>query len=592
MVTKKFILFFSILWLSIVGTQAQITFEAIPQKTVVTYQEPVKIQYRLSIIPSNKEVGRMDIPAYTNAQIIERKASSNIFIENGNSTMEYVEEITLLPIKVGKLNIESATVPVAGKKYKTKSFHIKVKEQTEDQADDHKEQENHLLILKVSTLSPYVNEGTVVQLKFYTKQFEFLNSLTHLSPPNFKGCFVQPIKEKNNSYQQETINGEAYFSRVVASYVVFSSQPGNITLDPFTLTLALSNNFFEEYEINIKSNPVHLFVKSLPTGAPKNFYGLVGQFTMKATTDKVKLNTHQVANLKVSVAGTGNLSLVKIPSVGVPEAIEEYKPVIKQQFTPTLQGLKGTLEASYVLVPQEGGNYQLKVEPFSYFDPVERRYKTITPDPIELKISSESKRVNKKYKDSLVVEDKPEKKMEFLDYSQNSQSKPEENSVVVNKSNFLYGALFVVVLLGLFLFFILRKKKNSKKKVLNEDPIDKEDKNPKTKIVEKTKGKKNLEPALFKLKKIATRGEDKNSFYTRMEEILLEVVNAKIDQADQYSSLLDLEEKVTQIYGEELADEWKELLLKSQIERYSNLTDQDSLLEIYDRVEELIQKMT
>ena len=54
---------------------------------------------------------------------------------------------------------------------------------------------------------------------------------------------------------------------------------------------------------------------------------------------------------------------------------------------------------------------------------------------------------------------------------------------------------------------------------------------------------------------------------------------------------VDLEEELADKLGDELSEEWKNLLLKSQIERYSSVTEQESLLSVYSKTKDLIKKI-
>ncbi|MDR1876591.1 MAG: BatD family protein [Flavobacteriaceae bacterium] len=597
---KKILIVFFIVFLGVVRITAQITFQAIPQKKEVSLDEPVRIQFILSI--KNKEVreiGNIKLPAFTNAQVIGRQVLENhSYDEEGNVIIEYGEEVGLRTLKTGNVKIGEATVVVDGKTYSTKPITVAIVA-----SNNHHEEGivpskmgEAFLSLKVSEKNPYQNEGIVAQLNFYTRRIELLNTMTHLVPPNFQGLFVQPVKERSNTYKQEIINGEIYFCSLISSYVMFPSKSGTTVISPFTLTLTVPDGFFNEQEIYIRSTPVTLQVKKLPEDSPEDFYGIVGNYTLKATSSTKKLKTEEAATIRVEIAGKGNIGLVKVPGISAtPEGIELFPPKSRLESIPTLEGVIGKISASTVLVPHKGGKYDIKINPFSFFDPQEGIFKKLSADSISLTVvepvidkkdSSGFQTIRDSERTETYIPDVP-----VNDVISKVFDKKEEK---FNIPLIILIISIIIATMGIVYFKFIRKNKSGQGKpeeVLPE--TDGKSKLDKLQFPSKGTDKKDIVSELFQLKKIAEKGEDKKGFYTLLGSLLQEAAYQNLNiTKEQFITMSDIEEKLSNKFGDEFSDEWKNMLLKSQIEQYSGLSDKDSLLSGYLKAEELIKKLS
>lgn len=599
---KSIVLLINIIFLGVIGISAQVSFRAIPQKREVGIDEPMRIQFILTIRGKEvREVGNIKLPAFTNTQIIGKQVIQNQTYEDGVSSIELGNEISLRPVKPGNIKIGSASVNVDGRVYTTRPLTIIVSGHVNNQEERSIPSRTGgvFLAFKVSHKNPYQNEEVIAQLKFYTKRLELLNSLTNLAPPNFKGLFVQPIKERNNTYEQEIVNGEVYFSRIIGSYVIFPSRPGVLVINPFTLTLSMPNGFFDEQEVYIKSAPVTLQVKKLPENSPKDFYGVVGNYKINIIPNKKQLKAEESTTINVEVAGNGNIGLVKVPSLIVPEGIESFTPKDKMESFPRLDGVVGKISTSTVLVPHQAGKFTIKVAPFSFFDPKTGTFKKISPDPIVLTVIEDSLKGSED-STALAKNNNIKNPLSFI---------PNLNEVKGTWLNVLDGrkqildwiiiaVIAIVTIITIYIIYLGFKKKKKYKKEEVEQVGDKVTtgmlftKNKFEKIPLKEEKESTLDSNLFTLKKIAEKDENKAEFYNVVETLLQKAVRKNLNiKEEQFITSAEIEEKLANKFGDEVSDEYKDLLLKSQIEKYSHLSEEGSLEEVYKKVERLINKL-
>jgi hypothetical protein len=145
---------------------------------------------------------------------------------------------------------------------------------------------------------------------------------------------------------------------------------------------------YEVFPYDTKSPTIKIEVLPLPTeGKPASFRGAVGRFDMQANVDKTSLTTDDAIDLKVQITGEGNVNLLNAPPLEVPAAFEQYEPTITDNIQKNSNPLRGSRTFQYVLMPQQDGKITMPAVEFSYFDPVEKAYKTIRSDIFKFDIA-------------------------------------------------------------------------------------------------------------------------------------------------------------------------------------------------------------
>ena len=123
--------------------------------------------------------------------------------------------------------------------------------------------------------------------------------------------------------------------------------------------------------------------KELPMeGKPANFTGAVGDYSFTVKTDKSVLKANESSQIKVVVKGKGNLKLFELPKVVVPKELEVYTPERKESIRILSSGISGSISDLYTVVPQFKGKYKIPNISFSFFNPIQKEYKTITTEDL------------------------------------------------------------------------------------------------------------------------------------------------------------------------------------------------------------------
>lgn len=147
-----------------------------------------------------------------------------------------------------------------------------------------------------------------------------------------------------------------------AAWSVIPLRPGNLVVPPSTFTIAGVRKQSPEIVIPVMAVPFEN-----PTGA-------VGNFTRAAQLESGPGEFELV--VVQTVQGLGNLPVLKIPPPGT-QGLTLINETEEQNFLPTPLGYEGSITKRFYLQKVEGENPFLVVPPFSFFDPIDQKLRTL-----------------------------------------------------------------------------------------------------------------------------------------------------------------------------------------------------------------------
>lgn len=146
------------------------------------------------------------------------------------------------------------------------------------------------------------------------------------------------------------------------------------------------NSFFSGAQrVHCETSEVTIEVMPLPN-KPANFSGGVGKFGISTKLLTTAPKTNDVATLRVTLSGSGNLSLVKAPLLRFPDSFDSYDAKMTDKTEASERGLSGEVYFDYTFVPREVGKYDIPAADFIYFDIDRQEYVTLHTDPIHLDV--------------------------------------------------------------------------------------------------------------------------------------------------------------------------------------------------------------
>ena len=388
-------------------------------------QVAVGQQFRLTYTVNSHDVsgfrvGQIPQDAFEILMGPSTSTQSSFSMVNGKTTQSSTITYTyiLSALKNGSFTIPAATINVSGQQVKSNSVKIEVSGTASQsssgsrgsrggnsQQPETRPQGTPIsgsdLFIKVSASKKRVVEQEPVLLtyKVYT-----LVSLTQLEGkmPDLKGFHTQEIPlPQEKSFKIEQYNGRNYKTVTWSQYVMFPQMTGTLEVPPLTFNgvVVQQNRYVDPFEAffnggsgyvevkkQIQAPGVKIEVDPLPS-RPDGFSGGVGHFTMKAEMNQTQLEANDPLTLKVTISGTGNLKLIKQPTVKFPKDFDTYDPKTTDKTRLTTQGIDGSIIYEYLAVPRHQGQFDIPPVEFIYYDTQQKRYVTLTSEAFHLDVA-------------------------------------------------------------------------------------------------------------------------------------------------------------------------------------------------------------
>lgn len=445
---------------------AQVNFEATVSKNKLGLNERLRIDFVM-----NENGDNFTPPNFENFQIIGGPNQSiKTSYVNGEQNFSKTFSYFLKPLKKGKLIIYQATVTIDGQEYKSLPVEVNVtnsvKGANSNSDNEYFDDDNIELIASVSKSSPYINEPITIVYKLYYKSPINVSNASESEAPKYKDFFTQNIKIPQLKVDRETYKGQIYNVVDWKKVVLYPQRDGNLEISPLSLNLVLDfptnkRDFFgniirDQASKIITTGSKIITVRKLPdNGKPKNFSGAVGQFEFDIILNKNSLKASESFQAKVKVTGQGNLKLFDLPNLMVPASMELYEPERKENVKTNLSGMSGTIENIYTIVPKYQGKFPIQELEFSYFDPLEKTYKTVKSQKLNIDVF-EGPTLSSNNNENIVLP--VSESFKFI--------KKENNFTIINKEQFSNTSTFYILLsipvlslLSFIIFYSLPKRK-------------------------------------------------------------------------------------------------------------------------------------
>ena len=404
--------------LSLITSLAQTLTANAPQQVAVGQQ--FRLTYTVnSHDVSGFHVGQIPQDAFEILMGPSTSTQSSFSIINGKTTQSSTITYTyiLSALKNGSFTIPAASINVSGQQVKSNVLKIEVSGTAQSGGGGGRSRGGNPqqpetrpagsaisgsdLFIRVSASKKRVVEQEPVLLtyKVYT-----LVSLTQLEGkmPDLKGFHTQEISlPQEKSFKIEQFNGRNYKTVTWSQYVMFPQMTGKLEVPPLTFNgVVVQQNrnidpfeaFFNggsgyvEVKKQIQAPGVEIQVDPLPA-RPDGFSGGVGRFQMKAEVDHSSLKANDPLTLKVTISGTGNLKLIKQPTVKFPKDFDTYDPKITDKTRLTTSGVEGSIIYEYLAVPRHQGQFDIPPVEFIYYNTQSKSYTTLRSEGFHLDVA-------------------------------------------------------------------------------------------------------------------------------------------------------------------------------------------------------------
>ena len=400
---------FIVLLLAIMPLWAEeVSFTASAPSSVIL-DKPFQVVYTI-----NASAKDLRVPEWVDFDVLagpfESRSSSTQWINGKRSTsMSHTFTYTLMARKEGEFTLPAAIVTVKGEKYVSNGLKIKVLPSDAQQKSSNTAQtnsstenisnENIFIRTILSKTQVFEQECVLLTYKLYTlvDVRQFIGSKL----PDYTGFLKQDIDlGENNQLEYEHYNGRNYASAVLAQMLLYPQQNGVLEIEPATFDAVIRvqnrtqvrsifDDFFDTYTNvtkTLKAPGAKVTVKALPSGKPTSFSGVVGDFDLNSSISETEVNVNDAITLKLSINGSGNVKLIKNPTIEFPAGLEVYDPKVNNQFTTTKSGMSGTKTMEYLIIPRASGSYTIPAVEWSYFDTKTGEYRRLKTQPYTIQV--------------------------------------------------------------------------------------------------------------------------------------------------------------------------------------------------------------
>ena len=312
--------------------------------------------------------------------------NSSTFINGGNVRHTITYTFALVPKREGTFIIPAIEVEVDGRKLRTESLTLKVSpaEKTAGVGD------SAFGELRVGRKTVYVGEDVPVDIRYF---LELSSRWSAQQSPTLEGDGFTTRRVVEGGQSEVELAGRKY-ARVLLRTVATPTKAGNFLLGPAQMHFVYSKqqnnrytpfggNFGRGQEVVVSAPAVELEVKPLPVdGRPKDFSGAVGKFKLTASGRPDKVKAGDPVTMSLTITGQGNFDRITAPALADSKGWRTYPATDKFDANDTL-GLTGTKTFEIAVVPEEKKD-ATPIFTFSYFDPDEAKYVTLTSTPSPL----------------------------------------------------------------------------------------------------------------------------------------------------------------------------------------------------------------
>lgn len=342
----------------------------------------------------------------------------------------------------GTFTIGTATCSANGKKLSSKPCSIKVeklsqqaqsqRQQTQQATDQWSGQQQTATKIDDNTLfarasisnsTPYQGEQIIITYKIYT-QVQISQFAIDKLPRN-RGFWAEDLTDGNGVKQYyETINDRRYKVAEIRRGALFAQESGKLTIEPLDLNVLamvqrqrqrtgsiwdlFDDPFFnpsQAVERPLSTNRINVNVKPLPQ-SPDGFGGAVGNFNIKGGLNLDQVRAGEALSYSVTINGTGNLMLIEAPQIQFPSTFEVYDPQIDDNLRRSENGISGSRNFEWVLIPRSQGKFTIPTLKFIFFDPSTGQYITRTIESQEVEVAPGDNRISISNKNSVTLLDR------------------------------------------------------------------------------------------------------------------------------------------------------------------------------------------
>ncbi len=338
-------------------------------------------------------------PGVPGLQIANSGTSQNVSFINGAMSSTVTVTYSVTPERTGKFVIPAMTADVNGQRITSQPIELTVLQaHAPPAAALNSGSEIAFMKLILPRRKVYSGETLAAELQIFLRDDvqNFGNFQMNSTPAD---GFV--IGKSAEGARFRTQLGSRVYTVIPLSLALTVTRAGDLSLGPFTADIVVvlpSQNqggdpffaqFFnqgEQKQLTLATEQVSTHSLPLPDqNVPANFNGAIGDFTMTVTAGPTDVTVGDPVTVHVQIAGRGSLDSIKLPDQSGWNNFKIIPPTSKSDLSDAL-GLEGTKTFDEIVMPESASIHALPAFSFSFFNPDDGRYHTLTQPSEQLTV--------------------------------------------------------------------------------------------------------------------------------------------------------------------------------------------------------------
>ena len=410
------------------------------------------------------------LPEIHGLQIASAGQSSQINIVNGQASSTFIYNFSVTPKQTGEFLIPALSANVNGQQVASKPVKLTVLAATAPPpAAINSGNEIAFMKLSLPKKEVYAGEIVTAQMDVYLRDDVQNFSRPQLASTPANGFTVGKV---TSGSARRTQVGNRIYTVFPIFIALTATQSGDLSVGPFTLDATLllpasdqqlRNPFFFS---NVEEKPVTLTtekldVQSLPLPAenvPANFNGAVGTYTIACTAGPTNVAVGDPITIRAQISGRGALDSITLPDQSAWRGFKIFPPTSKVETAGQL-GIEGTKTFEEIVAPQDTDVHELPSFSFSFFDPDQKTYRTLTQPAVPLSVHSAGSTPAPSIAANKPATQSPPPQQDILPIRENFGALAQAAAPLVTRRAFL--ALQSLPVLAFLAAFVWRKREES-----------------------------------------------------------------------------------------------------------------------------------
>lgn len=353
----------------------------------------------LSLTFEGGQPGNVPTPDVPGLEIANTGNSTSFSFINGQMSSVVTVTFSITPQQTGTFVIPAMEAEIGGQHLQTQPLKLTVGKPGAPSASQINAG-SQIAFMRLTLPNKKVYPGEVIAAQL---QIFFRDDVQNYQSFQFTGTPASgfTVGKMSQGGTERARLGDHMYTVIPVSIALTAVKTGTLSVGPFSasvLIVVAQNNgdwgpfagFFggQQRQVTLATEP--LTINSLPLPAdnvPTNFNGAVGDYSMTVSAGPTNVAVGDPVTVRVQISGRGSLDSITLPNQAGWNDFKIFSPTSKTETSDDL-GDEGSKTFEEIVTPQNASVHELPPISFSFFNPDDGAYHTLTQPATPLFVSS------------------------------------------------------------------------------------------------------------------------------------------------------------------------------------------------------------